>query len=31
MQRLRRAEDVAAKRMGDHDVIANLDGKHRHL
>ncbi len=25
MQRLRRPEDLAAKRMGDHDVIANLD------
>ena len=28
MQRLRRAEHRAAKRMGDHDVIANFDGEH---
>ena len=31
MQRLRRAEHVAAERMGDHDVIANFDGEHGHL
>ena len=29
VQRLRRAEHLAAKRMGDHDVVANFDGEHQ--
>jgi hypothetical protein len=28
MKPLRRAEHVAAERMGDHDVIGNFDGVH---
>ena len=29
MQRLRRPENIAAKRMGNHDVVANFDSEHR--
>ena len=29
MERLRRTKHIAAKRMSDHDVIANFDREHR--
>ena len=31
VQRLRRAEHRAAKRMGDHDVVADFDGEQGNL
>ena len=29
VQALRRAEDLAGQRMGQHDVVADFDGEHR--